>query len=400
MREDAKDPEGDARTAAGDAPREDLGADDRKGVLRPAFTHARTAPGTVSPGLFTRLGLAIVRPSWALTLAADRRHVGRSATDLLAAIGLVIAATQLRWLVSAVWLGKAVDVGLGVSTAIEVLTHTHVLTMDLALLVLGTLILFAAGGSRRNLGHAFDLACVTVLPLLYVELAATVVSQLVGVTGAPLLIDWGWRGVACAWMGALIALAIRPSRLAPRRIPPVPSASLVRARRATWVVMALIVAGLAMQTMWLARNLELVQPMTRGKPAPAFALPVIDAAGTLGDRVELASTRGKVTVLDFWATWCKPCIESMPKLDKLARSHPDVAVLAINIDDSAAARALFNEHGYTMKLLADDGDVSRRYDATPLPYTVIIDRHGMIHNVVIGTGHDLAAIVDAVRAEP
>jgi thiol-disulfide isomerase/thioredoxin len=347
------------------------------------------------PGLFTRLGLAIVHPRWALTVAADRRHAGRSGSDLIAAILLVLAATQLRWLVSAAWLGTAVQAGLGLRAAVRVLTGT--LTFDLALLVLGALVVFAGAGARRNLGRAFDLACVAALPLLFVALAANVA---VGVAGLTHLAAVGWliTGASCAWMGALIALAIRPARIAPRRAPPVPAEALTPARRIGWVLAALVAAGVAVQAAWIAGNLELVKPMTTGDEAPGISLAQIDATGKLGEPVTLAATRGKVTVIDFWATWCQPCLASMPRLERLARTHPDVAVLAINLDDPAGARAVFNEHGYTMKLLADDGDVSQRYGVSSIPHTVIIDRRGRIRDVVRGTGVDLAAIVDSIRA--
>jgi thiol-disulfide isomerase/thioredoxin len=137
--------------------------------------------------------------------------------------------------------------------------------------------------------------------------------------------------------------------------------------------------------------------MTTGDPAPAFALPRIDATGKLGERVTLAHTRGKVTVLDFWATWCGPCLAAMPRLEKLARSHPGVAVLAINLDDAAAARAVFNEHGYTMTLLVDDDDVRDRYGVSSIPHTVIIDRAGVVRHVVRGNATDIVALVDAIR---
>jgi hypothetical protein len=70
-------------------------------------------------------------------------------------------------------------------------------------------------------------------------------------------------------------------------------------------------------------------------------------------------------------------------------------VLAINTDDPARGRAVFNEHGYTMKLLFDDRGLADRYGVTALPYTVILDREGRVREVVRGTGRDLAALVDA-----
>jgi thiol-disulfide isomerase/thioredoxin len=348
------------------------------------------------PRLLTRLGLAIVHPRWALTVAADRRNAGRSGSDLIAAIALVLAGTHLRGVATAVWLGSSVDVGLGLRAALRVLTGA--LTVDLGLLVLGALVVFALAGARRNLGRAFDLACVAALPLLFVDLAATVVVRTAGIAAVPNAMGWLLAGVSYGWMGALIALAIRPARTAPVRVPALPPEAVGPARRVGWGIAAIVALGVAVQAAWIAGNLELVKPMKTGDEAPGLALPQIDRAGQLGDKLTLAAMRGKVTVLDFWATWCNPCLAAMPRLEKLARSHPDVAVLTINLDDPAGARALFTERGYTMKLLADDGDVSQRYGVTSIPHTVIIDRRGVIRDVIRGTGTDIAAIVDAVRA--
>jgi thiol-disulfide isomerase/thioredoxin len=348
-----------------------------------------------SPRFLARLGLAIAHPRWALTIAADRNQAGRSGSDLIAAIALVLAATQLRGLATAAWLGTSVEPGLGVRAALRVLTGA--LTVDLGLFVLGALVVFALAGARRNLGRAFDLACVAALPLLFVDLGATVVVRTAGITTVPNAVSWLLSGLSYGWMGLLIVLATRTARTAPLRTQ-VPPAEVDRpARRLGWGIAAVAALGVVVQIAWIADNLELVKPMKTGGEAPALSLAQIGPGGTLGDRLTLAATRGKVTVLDFWATWCSPCLASMPRLEKLARSHPDVAVLAINTDDPVAARALFDERGYTMKLLADDGDVSQRYGVSAIPYTVIIDRRGVVREVVRGAGSDLAAIVDAVR---
>ena len=355
----------------------------------------RRGPRSGAPSFLARLGLAIAHPRWALTVAVDRQHAGRSGSDLIAAILLLLAATQLRGLATAVWLGSSVDLGLGMRAALRVLTGT--LTVDLGLLVLGALVVFALAGARRDLGRAFDLACVAALPLLFVDLGATVVVRTAGIASVPGAVGWLLSGLSYGWMGALIALAIRPARVAPARVPAPPAEIVTRARRIGWGVVAVVALGIVTQAGWIARNLELVKPMTTGDEAPALSLAQIGPTGALGDRLTLADTRGKVTVLDFWATWCNPCLAAMPRLEQLARSHPDVAVLTINLDDPARARALFNERGYTMKLLADDGDVSQRYGVTSIPHTVIIDRRGTVREVVRGTGSDLAASVDAIR---
>jgi thiol-disulfide isomerase/thioredoxin len=274
---------------------------------------------------------------------------------------------------------------------------TGTLTVDLGLLVLGAFAVFALAGARRNLGRAFDLACVAALPLLFVDLGATVVVRAADIASVPGAVGWLLSGLSYGWMGALIALAIRPARIAPARVAAPPAEIVSRARRIGGAVAAVVALGIVTQAAWIAKNLELVKPMTTGDQAPALSLPQIGPTGALGDRLTLADTRGKATGLDFWATWCGPCLASMPRLEKLARTHPDVAVLAINLDDPARARALFNERGYTMKLLADDGDVSQRYSVTAVPHTVIVDRHGVIREVVRGTGADVAASVEAVR---
>lgn len=353
------------------------------------------------PGLFTRLGLAVVHPRWALSLAGDRRSAGRSGSDIIAAFMLLLLGTQLRGLASAFWFGTTIDAGFGLRTALRVLTDS--LTVNLGLLVIGAVILFALAGRHRNLGRAFDLACVAALPLVFVELTATVIVRAIGIDGVPLIVSWVLAGVSYGWMGALLALSIRPARLAAVRVPAPPREAVIPARRAGLALIALVVIGVVAQAVWIAGHLDMVKPMADGEAAPAFALPAVGPSGQLGERVTLASTAGKVTVLDFWATWCGPCLASMPKLEKLARSHPDINVLAINTDDPVAARSLFNKNGYSLRLLSDDGGVADRYGAASIPYTVIVDRHGVIRHVVRGTGrdpeHDVAALVDQVSAE-
>jgi thiol-disulfide isomerase/thioredoxin len=356
------------------------------------------APGSArAPGLFARLGLAIVSPRWALALAGAREHTGRSGSDLLAALALVIAATQLRGLATAVWLAVGIEPALGIRLLLRVLSGA--LTTDLGLLVLGGLVVFACAGPRRSLGRAFDLACVAVLPLLFVELGASLATQATGGT-VPAAVRWVLSGLAVGWMGALLALAIGLSRAAPRRTPVLPAAAGTRARRAGLAVAIAVGVGIAAQAVWIAGNLDLIEPMRHGREAPGFALPRIEAGGKLGAPVALASTRGKITVLDFWATWCKPCLASMPRLEQLARAHSDVAVLAINTDDPAAARALFDSRGYTMTLVSDDGAISDRYGASVLPYTVIVDRSGAVREVIRGAGVDVEALVERLRAAP
>jgi thiol-disulfide isomerase/thioredoxin len=303
----------------------------------------------------------------------------------------LLVATQLRAIVSAIWLGTAVDGALGLRAGLQVLTDTLVVT--LAFLVVGAVIIFAVSGRRREIGRAFDLACVAVLPLVFVELAAGTVMTALDVElvrPAAMLV----AGVAYAWTAALVvlaALSVRSRRAIDDEVP-------LFARRAGWGVGLLVLAGIAAQGIWLVGHLENVRPMTQGTPAPRLFLPHIGANGDFTTAFDLTKYKGKVVVLDFWATWCNPCLKSMPHLDRLQRQHPEIAVVAINIDDAAEARALFDERHYSMQLVFGDQPAQDRYGVSAIPHTVVIDREGIVRHVFRGGGADLeAAVIPLLR---
>lgn len=337
----------------------------------------------------TRIGLALVKPRAALALAGERQHAGRSGTDLLLAIVVLVVVTQLRPLLSAVWLGIDVDSVLGLRAAMQ--TLTDVLALDLGFLVLGALVIWAGAGPGRDLGRASDLSCVAVLPLIFVELVATVIVLALDLDvprGAMTALSL----CAYAWTGVLVALAVLEARRAPSAVE-----APVLARRAGWALAAVAGAGLVVQVVWLARHLERLSPVMPGDHAPAFALPRIEAQGQPGEVVALSSLRGKVVVLDFWATWCQPCVASLPRLDAFQRKHPEVAIVTINIDDAREARAHFEQRGYTLQLLAADQEVTYRYGVTAIPHTVVIDKSGVVRRVTRGGKLDLEREIARLR---
>jgi len=333
--------------------------------------------------LVHRLGLALVNPRSALAAAGDRNHAGRSGTDLLVALIVFIFATQLRGLVKAGWLGSTVNPGLGLRALVALLTDA--LVIDLCVLILSAVIIWVVSGRRREAGRAFDLACVAVLPLLFVDLAGSIAIYAADVVlprGAMI----GLSVIAYAWTGVLVALAALEGRRPSRG---------VATTKAGWLLVALAIAGIAVQTLWLVRNPDRVRPMQNGQAAPALALPRIEASGAFGPTVTL--TPGKITILDFWATWCSPCLRAMPKLDAFARRHPEIAVIAIAIDEPADARSLFDEKHWSPTLVAGDRETSERYGVESIPHTVLIDREGVVRHVFRGGDIDLEREIELLK---
>jgi thiol-disulfide isomerase/thioredoxin len=326
-------------------------------------------------GLVARLGLAIVQPREALAIAGERRNAGRSGGDLLVAFAVLLLATELRGLAGAVWLGAAVDVGFGARMAVDVLARA--ISVDLALLVIGALALWLAAGPRRELGRAFDLACVVVLPLVAVALVATVFVRAFDLE-VPRRVAGAIASCGYAWSAFVFALAVRVVRGQGARA----SEPVRRARWAGLALVAIAATGIAVQVAWLVRHGDLVRPIVHGDRAPQLALPAIGPGGARGPIVTLPT--GKPAVVDFWATWCGPCLRAMPQLDAFARAHPEVEVIAVNVDDPAEARAIFDAHSYALALVADDGSAAERYGVRSYPHTVVIDGAGMVRVVARG----------------
>jgi thiol-disulfide isomerase/thioredoxin len=189
-------------------------------------------------------------------------------------------------------------------------------------------------------------------------------------------------------MLGLVILAIFVERGPAQVVTTVPFA----ARRAGWIVATVALASFGVQILWVVQNTDLVRPLQTGAAAPAFSLARIGDKGQLGAHVSL--TPGRITVVDFWATWCGPCLRSMPHLDQIARKHPEIDVLTINLDDAAEARAIFDRSHYQLQLLADDGETSDRFGVVSIPHTVLIDRKGMLRDL---EGGELEAQIRAIE---
>ena len=116
------------------------------------------------------------------------------------------------------------------------------------------------------------------------------------------------------------------------------------------------------------------RPGRIGSPAPEFA--VSDGTRT----VDLAKLRGHVVVLNFWATYCIPCIEEVPSLGEMQRRLPQVSVVAISSDedDAAYARFLADNHLNFLTVRDGSGRIPKLYGTIKIPETYVIDERGIL----------------------
>jgi thiol-disulfide isomerase/thioredoxin len=124
-----------------------------------------------------------------------------------------------------------------------------------------------------------------------------------------------------------------------------------------------------------------------GELAPEFSLPVV-IGGDSGSRQSLSALRGKVVMLDFWATWCGPCRQTLPLVERLAQEHrkEPFVVLGVNQGEPAEVIQQFyakRDPGYA--ILSDlDGAVSNEWGISGLPTLVFIDAKGRVRGSVAG----------------
>lgn len=126
-------------------------------------------------------------------------------------------------------------------------------------------------------------------------------------------------------------------------------------------------------------------PARIGIAAPDFT--VSDGART----VHLNSYRGRVVVLNFWASWCQPCVEELPSLLQMQHDLPQVTVLAVSADeDPAAYQRFLVEHQVDLLTVRDAAQKSSALYMTPVngtflfPETYIIDRNGILQRKFVG----------------
>lgn len=124
------------------------------------------------------------------------------------------------------------------------------------------------------------------------------------------------------------------------------------------------------------------QELQEGDTAPDFTANLAD-----GSTFTLSEQSGKVVLLNFWATWCGPCVGEMPAFEKLYKEYGDeVAILAVNcLEDEETVRQFIAETGYTFPIAFDvEGVVNMKYPTDGIPYTLVIGKDGTVQKIYVG----------------
>jgi cytochrome c biogenesis protein CcmG/thiol:disulfide interchange protein DsbE len=121
-----------------------------------------------------------------------------------------------------------------------------------------------------------------------------------------------------------------------------------------------------------------------GHPAPQFSLQDLG-----GRQVGLSDFRGKVVLLNFWATWCAPCRREIPSLERLYRMRKDEGfeIVAVNTERASASKvaSFVGEYGMSFPILLNpQGDVGSRYRVRAIPTSFLLDKNGVIRWQIVG----------------
>lgn len=146
------------------------------------------------------------------------------------------------------------------------------------------------------------------------------------------------------------------------------------------IITILVLFAAAVGIIWAVVNFDKqeVVVLQTGQPAPDFTLNTVD-----GNTVKLSDYKGKVVMVNFWASWCEPCRQEMPDIEKAYVTYKDqgFVVLGVNINEkNVPIQGFVNQYGLTFPILMDhDSKVAvDLYRVKPIPTSFFVDRDGIL----------------------
>jgi thiol-disulfide isomerase/thioredoxin len=278
----------------------------------------------------------------------------------------------------------------------------------LVVFIAAAIISMAAGRGRRDPSRDLELGALVYVPFFTARAVYRTLDLDAFFGPLPLaanqlsaVVAFLW---ACVFLGMAIATARRRELIPPPPAatagmlpplpsePPIPPEALAGPRRRSRVAVALgaalLGAAFFVNAGWVVRNANAIRPLGRGKPAPGFSLPRID--GKPGE-VSLGGLRGQVVLLDFWASWCGPCVQMLPTLHQVYEQWHGrgVEFVGINSDGPAATeaelRAFLAERPAPYPIVIDrSGEVGGLYKVVALPHIVLVGRDGGVRRTFWG----------------
>jgi thiol-disulfide isomerase/thioredoxin len=139
---------------------------------------------------------------------------------------------------------------------------------------------------------------------------------------------------------------------------------------------------------------------------PATAATEAVARDQHGETHAWRAAEGDLLVIDFAASWCAPCRRSLPRLEAFAKAHPEMEILVVSVDETAAQRdSLVKDLGLTLPVVWDEGfEIAEHYHPTAMPHTLVVDGKGEVLRRVDGSSeaewNELAAWLEERSGGP
>lgn len=282
------------------------------------------------------------------------------------------------------------------------------LAIDLLVIMFGGVIMALLIGRREKLlraGLTTDLAAQGWFVWLFIQILGALAFMIAKRPPSASLLQTLQTLGALAWAGTFIIglFAARREAIRAESSPsPAPALSIgmlePSLRRGSFAVGALFLGALGMLSIYDA--VWIVRQRAKPRVAPEVVVPQLDAATGQRSEFRLSAERGHPVLIDFWATWCGPCKQSLPILDAVYKRQAPrgLRAIAINMsDDEPTVRAFASRLQLQLPMGLDAGGAAAAYGVSTIPHLVLVGKEGTVKRVFYGV-HSGKEIEDAITS--